>query len=121
MERAYKFDLSLNPIFWTQKRRKDSDTTLLIGTVKGDVHDVGKNLVDIIVSNNGFKVINIGIKTELEQFLEAIEREEIDAIGMSGLLVKSTAVMRDNLEEMERLGINIPVLLGGPLNSWICR
>jgi len=101
----------LNP--YLTKKEKDSDTTLLIGTVKGDVHDVGKNLVDIIVSNNGFKVINIGIKTELEQFLEAIEREEIDAIGMSGLLVKSTAVMRDNLEEMERLGINIPVLLGG--------
>ncbi len=81
----------LNP-YLDPKRRKIAIQLLLIGTVKGDVHDVGKNLVDIIVSNNGFKVINIGIKTELEQFLEAIEREEIDAIGMSGLLVKSTAV-----------------------------
>lgn len=95
------------------KQEKASETTLVIGTVKGDVHDVGKNLVDIILSNNGFKVINIGIKTDLEQYLEEIKKGDIHAIGMSGLLVKSTAVMKDNLEELTRLGISLPVLLGG--------
>jgi len=101
----------LNP--YLTKQEKETDTTLVIGTVKGDVHDVGKNLVDIILSNNGFKVINIGIKVELEQFLETMDKNNIQAIGMSGLLVKSTAVMRDNLEEMAKRGIKIPVLLGG--------
>jgi 5-methyltetrahydrofolate--homocysteine methyltransferase len=95
------------------KQEKASETTLVIGTVKGDVHDVGKNLVDIILSNNGFKVINIGIKTDLEQYLDEIKKGNIHAIGMSGLLVKSTAVMRDNLEELANIGITIPVLLGG--------
>ncbi len=95
------------------KKEKETDTTLVLGTVKGDVHDVGKNLVDIILSNNGFKVINIGIKCELEDYLEVAQNQIIQAIGMSGLLVKSTAVMRDNLEEMARRGIDIPVLLGG--------
>jgi len=95
------------------KKEKDSDTTLAIGTVKGDVHDVGKNLVDIILSNNGFKVINLGIKVELEQFLQTLKEQKIDAIGMSGLLVKSTAVMKDYLQEMANMGIDIPVLLGG--------
>lgn len=102
---------SLQP--YLAKQEKSSETTLVIGTVKGDVHDVGKNLVDIILSNNGFKVINIGIKTELEEYLDEINKGGIDAIGMSGLLVKSTAVMRDNLEELTRLGITLPVLLGG--------
>ena len=95
------------------KIEKTSDTTLLIGTVKGDVHDVGKNLVDIILSNNGYKVINIGIKTELEEYLEVLQKEKVHAIGMSGLLVKSTAVMQENLEQMQKLGIKVPVLLGG--------
>ena len=101
----------LNP--YLTKQEKESDTTLVIGTVKGDVHDVGKNLVDIILSNNGFKVINIGIKCELEQYLETMEKQNVQAVGMSGLLVKSTAVMKDNLEEMASRGITIPVLLGG--------
>jgi 5-methyltetrahydrofolate--homocysteine methyltransferase len=101
----------LNP--YLTKQEKESDTTLVIGTVKGDVHDVGKNLVDIILSNNGFKVINVGIKVQLETYLETMRDNEIQAIGMSGLLVKSTAVMRDNLEEMASMGIEIPVLLGG--------
>jgi 5-methyltetrahydrofolate--homocysteine methyltransferase len=101
----------LNP--YLSKQEKETDTTLLIGTVKGDVHDVGKNLVDIILSNNGFKVINIGIKTELEKYLDVMKTEEIHAIGMSGLLVKSTQVMKDNLETMASLGITTPVLLGG--------
>jgi len=101
----------LNP--YLTKQEKETDTTLVIGTVKGDVHDVGKNLVDIILSNNGFKVINIGIKTELQQYLDVMKEKQIQAIGMSGLLVKSTAVMRDNLQTMADMGIEIPVLLGG--------
>ena len=95
------------------KTQKSTTTTLIIGTVKGDVHDVGKNLVDIILSNNGFKVINIGIKADLEQFLEAMKEHNADAIGMSGLLVKSTNVMKENLEAMQKMGIKIPVILGG--------
>jgi 5-methyltetrahydrofolate--homocysteine methyltransferase len=95
------------------KTEKNTTTTLIIGTVKGDVHDVGKNLVDIILSNNGFRVINIGIKADLEQFLEALKEHKADAIGMSGLLVKSTNVMKENLEAMQKMGINIPVILGG--------
>ncbi len=101
----------LNP--YLTKQEKDTDTTLVIGTVKGDVHDVGKNLVDIILSNNGFKVINIGIKTELEEYLDVMKSNEIHAIGMSGLLVKSTQVMKDNLEILSAKGITIPILLGG--------
>ena len=77
------------------------------------MHDVGKNLVDIILSNNGFKVINIGIKTELQEYLDVMNEKQIQAIGMSGLLVKSTAVMKENLETMAAQGIEIPVLLGG--------
>lgn len=101
----------LNP--YLTKQEKDTDTTLVIGTVKGDVHDVGKNLVDIILSNNGFKVINVGIKTELDKYLDVMQTNSIHAIGMSGLLVKSTQVMKDNLETMASMGITIPVLLGG--------
>ncbi len=101
----------LNP--YLTKQEKESDTTLVIGTVKGDVHDVGKNLVDIILSNNGFKVKNIGIKVELEQYLQTFEEANADAIGMSGLLVKSTQVMKENLEAMAAKGIEVPVLMGG--------
>ena len=101
----------LNPFL--PKTNKTSQTTLVIGTVKGDVHDVGKNLVDIILSNNGFKVINIGIKADLQEFLTALKEHNADAIGMSGLLVKSTAVMKENLEMMKSMGIKVPVLLGG--------
>ncbi|BAF72765.1 methionine synthase [Sulfurovum sp. NBC37-1] len=101
----------LNP--YLTKQEKETDTTLVIGTVKGDVHDVGKNLVDIILSNNGFKVINVGIKTDLDTYLEAHKEHKVQAIGMSGLLVKSTAVMKDNLETMAEMGMTIPVLLGG--------
>ncbi|NOR56734.1 MAG: methionine synthase [Sulfurovum sp.] len=101
----------LNP--YLTKQEKATDTTLVIGTVKGDVHDVGKNLVDIILSNNGFKVVNVGIKTHLEEYLEVIEKQSIQALGMSGLLVKSTAVMRENLETMAEMDMDIPILLGG--------
>lgn len=95
------------------KSENKSQTTLVLGTVKGDVHDVGKNLVDIILSNNGYKVVNIGIKAELPKFLEALKDSNANAIGMSGLLVKSTQVMLENLKEMDKMGINLPVLLGG--------
>ena len=101
----------LNP--YLPKKEKKSQTTLVIGTVKGDVHDVGKNLVDIILSNNGFKVINIGIKADISDFITAFNKYNADAIGMSGLLVKSTAVMMENLEELKKEGIDAPVLLGG--------
>lgn len=87
--------------------------TLVIATVRGDVHDIGKNLVDIILTNNGYKVINLGIKQPIANIMEAARTHNADAIGMSGLLVKSTVIMKENLEEMKREGIDLPVLLGG--------
>ncbi len=86
---------------------------IVLATVKGDVHDIGKNLVDIILTNNGYKVINLGIKVPLADMLVAAREHRAHAIGMSGLLVKSTVVMRENLEEMSRQGLDIPVMLGG--------
>ncbi len=87
--------------------------TIVLATVKGDVHDIGKNLVDIILTNNGYRVVNLGIKVQLAEMLSAAREHRAHAIGMSGLLVKSTVVMRENLEEMSRQGVEIPVLLGG--------
>ena len=88
--------------------------SVVLATVAGDVHDIGKNLVDIILSNNGFEVHNLGIKIGVNELIEAYERTGADAIGMSGLLVKSTLVMRDNLDELIRRDLgNAPVLLGG--------
>lgn len=95
------------------KTDKQSETTLILGTVKGDVHDVGKNLVDIILTNNGFRVINIGIKADIRAFIDAYREHNADALGMSGLLVKSTAVMKENLETLRAEGIHVPVILGG--------
>ena len=86
---------------------------IVLATVKGDVHDIGKNLVDIILTNNGFKVYNLGIKQPIDLILKAVEEVKPDAIGLSGLLVKSTVVMRENLADLTTKGINIPVLLGG--------
>ena len=88
---------------------------IVLATVKGDVHDIGKNLVDIILSNNGYDVVNIGIKQPINAILEAAEESGADAIGMSGLLVKSTVIMKDNLQEMAQRGVadRWPVLLGG--------
>jgi 5-methyltetrahydrofolate--homocysteine methyltransferase len=86
---------------------------MILATVKGDVHDIGKNLVEIILSNNGYQVRNLGIKQPIEQILAALDGFPADAIGLSGLLVKSTAVMRDNLAVMEERGLRIPVILGG--------
>ncbi|MBF2066934.1 MAG: methionine synthase [Calothrix sp. C42_A2020_038] len=87
--------------------------TFIIATVKGDVHDIGKNLVDIILSNNGYKVINLGIKQPVENIIEAYEKHKADCIAMSGLLVKSTAFMKENLETFNEKGITVPVILGG--------
>lgn len=88
--------------------------TIVIATVKGDVHDIGKNLVDIILSNNGFNVVNIGIKQPISNILEAAKENNADAIGMSGLLVKSTVIMKENLQEMNVSGDSgYPVILGG--------
>ncbi len=88
---------------------------ILLATVKGDVHDIGKNLVDIILSNNGYQVVNIGIKQTVNQIIDGALESEVDAIGMSGLLVKSTVIMRENLEEITSRGLDQkwPIILGG--------
>jgi 5-methyltetrahydrofolate--homocysteine methyltransferase len=87
---------------------------IVLATVKGDVHDIGKNLVDIILTNNGYTVLNLGIKQPIHNIVETALKERADAIGMSGLLVKSTLVMRDNLEELNARGLwRFPVILGG--------
>jgi 5-methyltetrahydrofolate--homocysteine methyltransferase len=89
--------------------------TIVLATVKGDVHDIGKNLVDIILSNNGYTVVNLGIKQPVSAILDAAEEHRADLIGMSGLLVKSTVIMKENLEEMNSRGVSQrwPVILGG--------
>ncbi len=87
--------------------------TIVLATVKGDVHDIGKNLVDIILTNNGYRVVNLGIKQPISAILDAAAQYKADAVGLSGLLVKSTVVMRENLEEMTRRGLSMPVMLGG--------
>ncbi len=89
--------------------------TIVLATVKGDVHDIGKNLVDIILSNNGYQVVNIGIKQPISEILRAAEEHDADVIGMSGLLVKSTMIMKENLEEINTRGAATrwPVILGG--------
>ncbi len=86
---------------------------IVLATVKGDVHDIGKNLVDIILTNNGYKVVNLGIKQPISNIVQAIAEHRPHAVGLSGLLVKSTVVMRENLQELTREGYSIPVLLGG--------
>jgi 5-methyltetrahydrofolate--homocysteine methyltransferase len=89
--------------------------TMLLATVKGDVHDIGKNLVDIILTNNGYRVVNIGIKQTINQIIDAAQESNVDAIGMSGLLVKSTVIMKENLEELTSRGLDQkwPIVLGG--------
>ena len=98
-----------------EKTDSSGKATIVLATVKGDVHDIGKNLVDIILTNNGYNVVNIGIKQPITAILEAAEEHKADAIGMSGLLVKSTVVMKENLQEMNARGVAArwPVLLGG--------
>ncbi|MFF4449609.1 methionine synthase [Streptomyces sp. NPDC001502] len=89
--------------------------TIVLATVRGDVHDIGKNLVDIILTNNGYNVVNIGIKQPVSAILEAAQEHKADVIGMSGLLVKSTVIMKENLEELNqrKLAADYPVILGG--------
>ena len=96
-----------------ERNEGDERGTLVLATVKGDVHDIGKNLVDIILTNNGYKVVNLGIKVPIAEMIAAAKEHHAQAIGMSGLLVKSTVVMRENLEEMARQGMKLPVILGG--------
>jgi len=99
---------------YMEKKEDDSGKgTFLIATVKGDVHDIGKNLVDIILTNNGYKVVNLGIKQPVENIIRAYKEHKADCIAMSGLLVKSTAFMKDNLEAFNQEGISVPVILGG--------
>jgi 5-methyltetrahydrofolate--homocysteine methyltransferase len=103
----------LEPFMDKEESDDSGKGTFLIATVKGDVHDIGKNLVDIILSNNGYKVINLGIKQPVENILQAYHEHKPDCIAMSGLLVKSTAFMKDNLETFNQEGITVPVILGG--------
>ena len=109
MKAAVRF---LEP-FMEKKGGATAKGTLVLATVKGDVHDIGKNLVDIILTNNGYKVINLGIKQPIDNILQAQAEHNADAIGMSGLLVKSTLIMKDNLDLMNERGITVPVILGG--------
>jgi 5-methyltetrahydrofolate--homocysteine methyltransferase len=96
------------------KAEQGGKGTVVLATVKGDVHDIGKNLVDIIFTNNGYRVVNLGIKVGVAEMIAAVREHRADALGMSGLLVKSTLVMRENLEELNRRGLaEVPVLLGG--------
>lgn len=98
-----------------EKSDAEGKGTIVLATVRGDVHDIGKNLVDIILSNNGFNVVNIGIKQPVSAILEAAQEHRADVIGMSGLLVKSTVIMKENLEELNqrKLAAEYPVILGG--------
>jgi 5-methyltetrahydrofolate--homocysteine methyltransferase len=103
----------LEPLMEKSEAGNNAKGTFIIATVKGDVHDIGKNLVDIILSNNGYKVINLGIKQPVENIINAYEKHKADCIAMSGLLVKSTAFMKENLEVFNEKGITVPVILGG--------
>ncbi|MFE6688800.1 methionine synthase [Streptomyces sp. NPDC057743] len=98
-----------------EKSDDEGKGTIVLATVRGDVHDIGKNLVDIILSNNGYNVVNLGIKQPVSAILEAAEEHRADVIGMSGLLVKSTVIMKENLEELNqrKMAADYPVILGG--------
>ncbi|MFD7923709.1 methionine synthase [Streptomyces sp. NPDC059740] len=98
-----------------EKTDDDGKGTIVLATVRGDVHDIGKNLVDIILSNNGYNVVNLGIKQPVSAILDAAAEHKADVIGMSGLLVKSTVIMKENLEELNQRGLaaDFPVILGG--------
>ena len=110
---AMKFAVRFLEPFMEKKGGATAKGIMVLATVKGDVHDIGKNLVDIILTNNGYRVHNLGIKQPIEAILQACEETGADAIGMSGLLVKSTLIMKDNLELMNERGVKVPVILGG--------
>lgn len=103
----------LEPHMEKSDGKRSAKAKFLIATVKGDVHDIGKNLVDIILTNNGYEVINLGIKQDVGAIIAAQQEHEADCIAMSGLLVKSTAFMKDNLQAFNEAGIDVPVVLGG--------
>jgi len=103
----------LEPFMEKNETESSGKGTVIIATVKGDVHDIGKNLVDIILSNNGYKVINLGIKQPVDNIIDAFNLHGADCIAMSGLLVKSTAFMKENLQVFNQKGITVPVILGG--------
>jgi 5-methyltetrahydrofolate--homocysteine methyltransferase len=103
----------LEPFMDKEESGGNAKGTFLIATVKGDVHDIGKNLVDIILTNNGYRVINLGIKQPVDNIIDAYFEHQADCIAMSGLLVKSTAFMKENLEVFNKRGITVPVILGG--------
>jgi len=96
-----------------EKQEGGGKGTMVLATVKGDVHDIGKNLVDIILSNNGYRVVNLGIKQPSDAIITAAQQHAVDAIGLSGLLVKSTLEMKYVLQDLERLGLTVPVVCGG--------
>ncbi|MEV1022556.1 methionine synthase [Streptomyces sp. NPDC050264] len=108
-----------NAVAYLEPHMEKSDAegkgTIVLATVRGDVHDIGKNLVDIILSNNGYNVVNLGIKQPVSAILEAAEEHRADVIGMSGLLVKSTVIMKENLQELNqrKMAADYPVILGG--------
>ncbi|WP_394435372.1 methionine synthase [Streptomyces sp. SGAir0957] len=108
-----------NAVAYLEPHMEKSDSegkgTIVLATVRGDVHDIGKNLVDIILSNNGYNVVNLGIKQPVSAILEAAEEHKADVIGMSGLLVKSTVIMKENLQELNqrKMAADYPVILGG--------
>ncbi len=108
-----KFAVSILEPYMETVDENISNGKLLIATVKGDVHDIGKNLVDIILTNNGYEVINLGIKQDVSAIIDAQKKYNADCIAMSGLLVKSTAFMKDNLEAFNNENISVPVILGG--------
>ena len=108
-----KFAVSILEPYMETVDENISNGKLLIATVKGDVHDIGKNLVDIILTNNGYDVINLGIKQDVSAIIDAQKKHNADCIAMSGLLVKSTAFMKDNLEAFNNEDISVPVILGG--------
>ncbi|MBO6990748.1 MAG: methionine synthase [Prochlorococcus marinus XMU1422] len=108
-----KFAVSILEPYMETVDENISNGKLLIATVKGDVHDIGKNLVDIILTNNGYDVINLGIKQDVSAIIDAQKKYNADCIAMSGLLVKSTAFMKDNLEAFNNENISVPVILGG--------
>src|SRR5437879_3195880 len=96
-----------------EKKGGSQKATIVLANVKGDVHDIGKNLFDIILSNNGFKVVNLGIKQQADVIIKAAQDHQADAIGLSGLLVKSTLEMKYVIQDLERQKLDFPVLCGG--------
>ena len=112
--RAMKAGMAvLKPLLTAKDSVVERTGVVVMGTVRGDLHDIGKNLVDIILTNNGYKVFNIGIKQPVDSIVKAAIENQADAIGLSGLLVKSTLIMKEDLEEMQRRGVKIPVICGG--------